>query len=87
MGVFFVKKMWGVLFVKKWKMGFFVKSDPFLNAGCISIFYFTFYLLGGAYASNGWTTGIALALVGIPAYLDGLYFREGPGATRVFNSC
>jgi len=30
---------------------FFVKSGPFLNAGCImhsiSIFYFTFYLFGG----------------------------------------
>ena len=35
---------------------FFVKSGPFLNAGCvmysISIFYFTFYLFGGAYAPN-----------------------------------
>jgi len=34
---------------------FFVKSGPFLNAGCImysiSIFYFTFYLFGG-YAPN-----------------------------------
>jgi len=33
------------------------KSGPFLNAGCIgmysiSIFYFTFYLFGGAYAPN-----------------------------------
>jgi len=40
---------WGVFFVKK--------SGPFLNAGCIgmysiSIFYFTFYLFGGAYAPN-----------------------------------
>jgi len=36
---------------------FFVKSGPFLNAGCImysiSIFYFTFYLFGGGmYAPN-----------------------------------
>jgi len=50
------RKMW-VFFVQKWKMGgvFFVKSGPFLNAGCImysiSIFYFTFYLFGG-YAPN-----------------------------------
>jgi len=71
---------WGVLFVKKWKIGgvfckksgkwwvffckkvennrgcFFVKSGPFLNAGCImysiSIVYFTFCLFGGAYAPN-----------------------------------
>ena len=49
---------------KKWKMGvfckkvenevFFCKSGPFFNAGCIMysnrIFYFTFYLFGGAYA-------------------------------------
>jgi len=44
-------EMGGVLFVKKWKIGgCFVKSGPFLNAGCImysiSIFYFTFYLQG-----------------------------------------
>jgi len=50
--------MGGGCFVKKWKMGvFFLKSGPFLNAGCIkysiSIFYFTFYLFeGGAYAPN-----------------------------------
>ena len=35
---------------------FFVKSGPFLNTGSImysiSIFYFTFYLFGGAYAPN-----------------------------------
>jgi len=35
---------------------FFVKSGPFHNAGCImysiSIFYFTLYLFGGAYAPN-----------------------------------
>jgi len=34
----------------KWGV-FFIKSEPFLNAGCImysiSIFYFTFYLFGG----------------------------------------
>jgi len=34
----------------------FVKSGPFLSAGCImyslSIFYFTFYFLGGAYEPN-----------------------------------
>ena len=39
---------WGVFFVKK--------SGPFLNAGCImcsiSIFYFTFYFIGGAYTPN-----------------------------------
>jgi len=39
------------VFCKKWKMFFFVKSGPFLNAGCImysiSIFYFAFYLFGG----------------------------------------
>jgi len=38
------------VFCKKWKK-FFVKSGPFLNAGCImysiSIFYFAFYLFGG----------------------------------------
>jgi len=38
----------------KWRGCFFVKSGPFLNAWCImcsiSIFYFTFYLFGGAYA-------------------------------------
>ena len=51
---------WGECFiVKKVENGecFFVKSGPFLNAGCImysiSIFYFTFYLFGGgAYAPN-----------------------------------
>ena len=34
-------------FVKKWKMFFFVKSGPFLNAGCImhSISTFLFYIL------------------------------------------
>ena len=51
-GWFFVKKVenGGVFFVKKgenWELFFFVKSGPFLNAGCImysiSIFYFTFY--------------------------------------------
>jgi len=46
----------GVFFVKKWKMGGCVKSGPFLNAWCImysiSIFYFIFYLFGGAYAPN-----------------------------------
>jgi len=43
----------------KWGGVFFVKSGPFLNAGCImyniSIFYFTFYLFWGvrsAYAPN-----------------------------------
>jgi len=44
--------MGGVFFGKKVENGFFVKSEPFLNAGCImysiSIFYFTFYLFGGA---------------------------------------
>ena len=59
-GVFFDKKS-GKLrcFFKKWKMGggaFCKKTGPFLNAGCImystSIFYFTFYLFGGAYAPN-----------------------------------
>ena len=39
-------------FCKKVENGkYFVKSGPFLNAGCnmygISIFYFTFYLFGG----------------------------------------
>ena len=63
-GCFFVKKVENG-FVKKWNMGmffckksgewvFFVNSGPFLNAGCImysiSIFYFTYYLFGGAYA-------------------------------------
>jgi len=47
----------GVFFVKKWKICFFVKSGPFLNTGCImysiSIFYFTFYLFGGAYEVGG----------------------------------
>ena len=51
-GVFSVKKVenWGLLFVK---------GGPFLNAGCImygiSIFYFTFFLLEGAYAPCLWT--------------------------------
>jgi len=51
--------MGGVFYCKKVENGecFFVKSGPFLNAGCImysiSIFYFTFYLFGGgAYAPN-----------------------------------
>jgi len=54
----FCKKMEnGGVFVKKVKnRGYFVKSGPFLNAGCIiysiSVFYFTFYLIGGAYAPN-----------------------------------
>jgi len=38
----------------KWGGCFFVKSGPFLNAGCImysiTIFYFTFYLFKGVYA-------------------------------------
>ena len=68
--VLFVKKWKMGFLVKKWKWGcffvkkvenrggvFFVKSGPFLNAGCImysiSIFYFTFYLFWGrAYAPN-----------------------------------
>jgi len=42
----------GCFFVKKVENGgVFVKSGPFLNAGCImytiSIFYFTLYLFGG----------------------------------------
>ena len=50
-------KWGGVFFCKKVENGgCFVKSGPFLNAWCImyiiSIFYFTFYLFGGAYASN-----------------------------------
>ena len=44
----------GVFFCKKVENSFFVKSGPFLNAGCImysiSIFYFTFYLFGCVYA-------------------------------------
>jgi len=53
MGVFLCEKSgkWGC-FVKKWKIRFFCKSGPFFNAGCfmysIRIFYFTFYLFGGA---------------------------------------
>jgi len=43
--------------------GVFVKkSVPFLNAGCImysiSIFYFTFYLFGGAYPTHPLPTGL-----------------------------
>ena len=47
--------MGGVVKSGKWGV-FFVKIGPFLNAGCImysiSIFYFTFYFFGGAYAPN-----------------------------------
>jgi len=57
--VFFEKKWkWGVFYKKVENGGVFCKkSGPFLNAGCImysiSIFYFTFYLFGGAYAMFG----------------------------------
>ena len=81
--------------LEKWKMGdvfcwksgkwgvFFVKSGPCLNAGCIlysnSIFYFTFYLFGGAYAPNAppLPTGLVCARVyqGITPILP--IFREG----------
>ena len=51
--------------------GVFVKSGTFLNAGClmysiiIGIFYFTFYLFGGAYAPNAPPAyGPAMLLVG-----------------------
>jgi len=45
------------VFCKKVENGGVVcKSGPFFNAGCImysiNIFYFTFYLFGGAYAPN-----------------------------------
>jgi len=51
-GLFFVKKKWkmGVFYVNKVENCFFVKSGPFLNAGCIMYsisIYFTFYLFGG----------------------------------------
>jgi len=42
---------------------FFVKSGPFLNAGCIvysiSIFYFTFYLFGGGCIGTQRTMGLS----------------------------
>jgi len=71
-GVFFVK-VENSFFVKKWKMGM-QKSGYFLNAGCImysiSIFYFTFYFFGGAYAPSA--PPCLRACLRLPSQLQGL---------------
>jgi len=46
-GCFFLKNVGVFYLLKSGKWFFFVKSDPFLNAGCISIFLFYILLIGG----------------------------------------
>jgi len=58
----------------KWEGVFFVKSGPFLDAGCItysiSIFYFTFYLFGRGGVRTPLPTGLDMSRDCIPGLLE-----------------